>query len=191
MSRRIDRVHGGLKLRVPALSRIYPVELPQLRQFLGRVRRDARSSTIALTCRTKDRTFLTTEMSLHMFGSAAARTSSGSCWTAASTANAILATESLRRCGTAERGDGRLPPRDQGRRHPGDCSTVLRWRQCGGVRPAFASSWPAWAVMAALVKRDCASTIASRLLRAPREMRRGLGAVGARARAGECVPCPE
>lgn len=47
------------------VSHIHPGELPQLREFLDSVLRDAHGSTIKLTCRTKDGTFLPTEMSLH------------------------------------------------------------------------------------------------------------------------------
>jgi PAS domain S-box-containing protein len=46
------------------VSRVHPAELPQFREFLGNVLRDGRGSTIKLTCRTKDGTFLPTEMSL-------------------------------------------------------------------------------------------------------------------------------
>ena len=45
--------------------RIHPCEMPELRELLKRVLRDGRSSTIALTCRTKLGTFLPTEISLH------------------------------------------------------------------------------------------------------------------------------
>jgi PAS domain S-box-containing protein len=47
------------------VSCIHPAELPQLQEFLSRVLRDGQGSTIRLTCRTKDGTFLPTEMSLH------------------------------------------------------------------------------------------------------------------------------
>lgn len=46
------------------VSRVHPAELPQYREFLGDVLRDGRGSSIKLTCRTKDGTFLPTEMSL-------------------------------------------------------------------------------------------------------------------------------
>jgi PAS domain S-box-containing protein len=46
------------------VSRIHPADLPQLREFVERVRRDRSGATIKLTCRTKDGTFLPTEMSL-------------------------------------------------------------------------------------------------------------------------------
>ena len=45
--------------------RIHPCEMPELRELLHRVLRDGRGSTIKLTCRTKDGTFLPTEISLH------------------------------------------------------------------------------------------------------------------------------
>jgi len=45
--------------------RIHPCEMPELRELLKRVLRNGRSSTIALTCRTKLGTFLPTEISLH------------------------------------------------------------------------------------------------------------------------------
>jgi two-component system, chemotaxis family, sensor kinase Cph1 len=51
-------------LRTP-IARIHPAELPELRELLGRVLRNGRASTIALTCRTKVGTFLPTEISLH------------------------------------------------------------------------------------------------------------------------------
>jgi two-component system, chemotaxis family, sensor kinase Cph1 len=46
------------------VSRVHPAELPQFREFLGTVLRDGRGSSIKLTCRTKDGTFLPTEMTL-------------------------------------------------------------------------------------------------------------------------------
>jgi PAS domain S-box-containing protein len=51
------------------VSSIHPAELPQLRRFLESVRRHGRGTRINLTCRTKDGTFLPTEMSLHGFAS--------------------------------------------------------------------------------------------------------------------------
>ena len=45
--------------------RIHPCEMPELRELLHRVLRDGRASTSKLTCRTKDGTFLPTEISLH------------------------------------------------------------------------------------------------------------------------------
>jgi two-component system, chemotaxis family, sensor kinase Cph1 len=46
------------------LSRVHPAELPQFREFLGTVLRDGGASSMKLTCRTKNGTFLPTEMSL-------------------------------------------------------------------------------------------------------------------------------
>jgi len=47
------------------ISRIHPAELAELSELLERVLRDHRASTIKLTCRTKQGTFLPTEISLH------------------------------------------------------------------------------------------------------------------------------
>jgi PAS domain S-box-containing protein len=47
------------------ISRIHPAELAELSHLLERVLRDQRASTIRLTCRTKQGTFLPTEISLH------------------------------------------------------------------------------------------------------------------------------
>lgn len=47
------------------ISRIHPSELTELAGLLERVLRDGRASTIKLTCRTKQGTFLPTEISLH------------------------------------------------------------------------------------------------------------------------------
>src|SRR6478672_9957564 len=47
------------------ISSIHPSELPELSELLDRVLRDGRASTIKLTCRTKNGTFLPTEISLH------------------------------------------------------------------------------------------------------------------------------
>ena len=52
------------ELLATPVSAIHPADLPQLRDFLDRVRRDGRGSTIKLTCRAKDGTFLPIEMSL-------------------------------------------------------------------------------------------------------------------------------
>lgn len=49
------------------VSHIHPADLPQMLDFLDRVARDGRGSTILLTCRTKVGTFLPIEMSLHAF----------------------------------------------------------------------------------------------------------------------------
>jgi chemotaxis family two-component system sensor kinase Cph1 len=47
------------------ISRIHPSELLELTELLERVLSDGRASTIKLTCRTKQGTFLPTEISLH------------------------------------------------------------------------------------------------------------------------------
>jgi PAS domain S-box-containing protein len=47
------------------ISRIHPSELAELSELLERVLRNGRASTIKLTCRTKNGTFLPTEISLH------------------------------------------------------------------------------------------------------------------------------
>jgi two-component system, chemotaxis family, sensor kinase Cph1 len=51
-------------LRTP-MSSIHPAELSELSELLERVLKDGRASTIKLTCRTKQGTFLPTEISLH------------------------------------------------------------------------------------------------------------------------------
>jgi two-component system, chemotaxis family, sensor kinase Cph1 len=51
-------------LRTP-ISSIHPSELAELSELLERVLRNGRASTIKLTCRTKQGTFLPTEISLH------------------------------------------------------------------------------------------------------------------------------
>ena len=51
-------------LRTP-ISNIHPSELAELSELLECVLRDGRASTIKLTCRTKQGTFLPTEISLH------------------------------------------------------------------------------------------------------------------------------
>ena len=51
-------------LRTP-ISSIHPSELPELSELLKRVLRNGRASTIKLTCRTKQGTFLPTEIALH------------------------------------------------------------------------------------------------------------------------------
>jgi PAS domain S-box-containing protein len=51
-------------LRIP-ISEIHPAEAADLVDLLARVLRERRASTIKLTCRTKDGTFLPTEISLH------------------------------------------------------------------------------------------------------------------------------
>ena len=47
------------------ISRIHPSELPELSELLERVMQHGRASTITLTCRTKNGTFLPTEISVH------------------------------------------------------------------------------------------------------------------------------
>jgi PAS domain S-box-containing protein len=47
------------------ISEIHPAEVAELGELLARVLRDHRASTIKLTCRTKQGTFLPTEISLH------------------------------------------------------------------------------------------------------------------------------
>ena len=47
------------------ISCIHPAELPELSELLERVLQHGRASTIKLTCRTKQGTFLPTEISLH------------------------------------------------------------------------------------------------------------------------------
>jgi PAS domain S-box-containing protein len=53
------------ELLATPISRIHPSELRELGELLERVVRDGHASTIKLTCRTKQGTFLPTEMSLH------------------------------------------------------------------------------------------------------------------------------
>ena len=53
------------ELLATPISRIHPSELPELAELLQRLVRDGRASTIKLTCRTKQGTFLPTEISLH------------------------------------------------------------------------------------------------------------------------------
>lgn len=57
------------ELLATPVSAIHPSEREQMREFVDRVLRDRRGSTIKLTCRTKVGTFLPTEMSLHAFES--------------------------------------------------------------------------------------------------------------------------
>jgi PAS domain S-box-containing protein len=47
------------------ISHIHPSEFVELQDLLGRVLRNGRASTIKLTCRTRNGTFLPTEISLH------------------------------------------------------------------------------------------------------------------------------
>lgn len=53
------------ELLATPISRIHPSELAELSELLDRVLRNGRASTIRLTCRTKNGTFLPTEISLH------------------------------------------------------------------------------------------------------------------------------
>jgi len=54
------------ELLVTPISRIHPAEAADLVALLERVIRDRRASTIKLTCRTKQGTFLPTEISVHV-----------------------------------------------------------------------------------------------------------------------------
>ena len=53
------------ELLATPISSIHPAELPELGELLDSVLRNGRASTIKLTCRTKQGTFLPTEISLH------------------------------------------------------------------------------------------------------------------------------
>ena len=53
------------ELLATPISSIHPSELLELQELLERVLRNGRASTIKLTCRTKNGTFLPTEISLH------------------------------------------------------------------------------------------------------------------------------
>jgi PAS domain S-box-containing protein len=53
------------ELLATPVSCIHPSELPELAELLERLLRHGRASTIKLTCRTKQGTFLPTEISLH------------------------------------------------------------------------------------------------------------------------------
>ena len=53
------------ELLATPISCIHPSELPELADLLARVLRHGRASTIKLTCRTKQGTFLPTEISVH------------------------------------------------------------------------------------------------------------------------------
>ena len=55
------------ELLATSVSDIHPAEGPQIRDFLERVLRDRRGSTIKLTCRTKNGTYLPTEITFHAF----------------------------------------------------------------------------------------------------------------------------
>ena len=51
------------------VSDIHPSEQAQMREFVDRVLRERRGSTIKLTCRTKTGVYLPTEMTFHAFES--------------------------------------------------------------------------------------------------------------------------
>src|SRR5512138_486666 len=53
------------ELLATPIARIHPSEVSELTELLDRVLSEGRASTIKLTCRTKQGTFLPTEMSLH------------------------------------------------------------------------------------------------------------------------------
>ena len=55
------------------VSDIHPAEMPQLRRFLDEALAERRASTTVFTCRTKDGTFLPTEISLHVVESGGTR----------------------------------------------------------------------------------------------------------------------
>jgi PAS domain S-box-containing protein len=55
------------------VSDVHPAEMPQLRRFLDEALAERRASTTVFTCRTKDGTFLPTEISLHVVESGGTR----------------------------------------------------------------------------------------------------------------------
>jgi len=57
------------ELLATPVSEIHPAERAQLREFVDRVLRERRGSTIKLTCRTKSGVYLPTEMTFHAFES--------------------------------------------------------------------------------------------------------------------------
>jgi chemotaxis family two-component system sensor kinase Cph1 len=57
------------ELLATPVSEIHPAEHAQLREFVDRVLRERRGSTIKLTCRTKTGVYLPTEMTFHAFES--------------------------------------------------------------------------------------------------------------------------
>jgi two-component system, chemotaxis family, sensor kinase Cph1 len=57
------------ELLATPVSHIHPADLPQLCEFLERVLRDGKGSTIKLACRAKSGRFLPTEMTLLSFES--------------------------------------------------------------------------------------------------------------------------
>jgi PAS domain S-box-containing protein len=52
------------ELLATPVSQVHPADMPQLRDFVERVLEDGQGSTVKLTCRTKNGTFLPIEMSL-------------------------------------------------------------------------------------------------------------------------------
>jgi PAS domain S-box-containing protein len=52
------------ELLATPISRVHPADMPLLRTFVEDVLREGQGSTVKLTCRTKDGTFLPVEMSL-------------------------------------------------------------------------------------------------------------------------------
>jgi two-component system, chemotaxis family, sensor kinase Cph1 len=57
------------ELLATPVSEIHPAEHAQMREFVDRVLRERRGSTIQLTCRTKTGVYLPTEMTFHAFES--------------------------------------------------------------------------------------------------------------------------
>jgi len=55
------------ELLATPVSEIHPAEHAQMREFVDRVLRERRGSTIKLTCRTKTGVYLPTEMTFHAF----------------------------------------------------------------------------------------------------------------------------
>ena len=58
------------ELLTTPISDIHPAEQVQMLEFLDRVLRDRRASTIKLTCRTKSGVYLPTEITFHAFENA-------------------------------------------------------------------------------------------------------------------------
>jgi PAS domain S-box-containing protein len=52
------------ELLATSISHVHPADMPRLRDFVERVLEDGQGSTVRLTCRTKNGTFLPIEMSL-------------------------------------------------------------------------------------------------------------------------------
>jgi two-component system, chemotaxis family, sensor kinase Cph1 len=73
----LDANHAGCEmleytreeLLTTPVSDIHPAEHAQMREFLVRVLRERRGSTIKLTCRTKSGVYLPTEITFHAFES--------------------------------------------------------------------------------------------------------------------------